>query len=222
MARTGAERAPPPPVQGAVFTENPKGNIIEEMHPAMVAITATAHALDGLYDEIRPLAQLPASKGRPKRQRRILEALKHAFKVGKHGQIWLGELDWLFDLRDPAVHPVKKTGPPIPHPSGWGNFAAEYTEYSADAAERALALLESVLRTCVANPRELSRPWAEGDGKAAPPSPSPSSTGSYTTPPSHNRRRELPHAQAPRPPHTATSRPQPTWGKTVIATGEFR
>jgi subtilase family serine protease len=37
-----------------------------------------------------------------------------------------------------------------------------------------------------------------------------------------NRRRELPHARTPRPPKTTPLLPQPTWGKTVIATGEFR
>ncbi len=166
LARVGADKAPGPPTPGVVF-EKQQGRITEEMYPAMVAITATAHTLDGLYDQIRILAPLSSRKGRPKRQRVILETLKHAFQVGKHAQIWLAEFDWLYDLRDPAVHPHHKTGPVVAHPSGWGNFAAEYTEYSADNAERALALLESVLRICVEHPRATSRTWATGTGQAA-------------------------------------------------------
>lgn len=131
----------------------PAGNVADEMYPAMIAITATAHALDGLYDQIR-LYVPKRPKGRPARQRLILETIKQCFLVGTDQQRWLELFDWLDALRDPAVHPEHKAGPALAHPSGWvGNVAAEYVEYSAANAEKALALLEDVLRTCVAKPR---------------------------------------------------------------------
>ncbi len=136
----------------------PAGSILDEMHPAMIAITAVAHTLDGLYDQLRFVA--PVSTGRPKRQRRILETLKCGFVLGRKGQLWLPDFDALFALRDPAVHPQVKQSPPVTHPC-WGNVAAEYVEYSADSAEWALGLLRDVLRTCVDNPRTSTRGWAE-------------------------------------------------------------
>jgi hypothetical protein len=151
----------------AAAAKAPAGRVTDEMYPAMIAITATAHALDGLYDQIRLLAPPRPKGGRPKRQRLILETLKQCFSIGKYWKGWLIEFDWLDQLRDPAVHPEHKTGPVVVHPSGWGNFAAEYVDYSAANAEKVLALLEDVLRTCVANPKPASREWAEGSGKTA-------------------------------------------------------
>lgn len=165
-ARRAANSAPSPPSLGDVTTET-VGSVTDEMYPAMVAIAAAAFALDGLYDQVRGLAPPRPAKGRPKRQRLILETLKHAFAVGSYAQGWLVEFDWLDELRDPAVHPKHKAGPAVAHPSGWGNFAVEYTEYSADNAERALALLQEVLRVCVEKPKPASRTWAEGTGKSA-------------------------------------------------------
>jgi len=166
LARRGADTTPSPQSPGDVTTET-AGSVTDEMYPAMVAIAAAAFALDGLYDQVRGLAPPRPAKGRPKRQRLILETLKHAFAIGSYAQRWLVEFDWLDELRDPAVHPEHKTGPVVAHPSGWGNFAVEYTEYSADNAERAMALLQEVLRVCVENPKPASRTWAEGTGKSA-------------------------------------------------------
>jgi hypothetical protein len=165
-ARRGANTAPSPLLASDVMTEM-TGSVTDEMYPAMMAIAAAAFALDGLYDQVRSLAPPRPAKGRPKRQRLILETLKHAFAIGSYAQSWLAEFDWLNELRDPAVHPEHKTGPAVAHPSGWGNFAVEYTEYSADNAERALALLQEVLRVCVEKPKPASRTWAEGTGKSA-------------------------------------------------------
>ncbi len=138
----------------------------DEMHPAMIAITATAHALDGLYDQIRGFA--PARrKGRPARQRLILETIRECFNVSKHWKGWLVQFDWLDGLRDPAVHPEHKAGPVVQHPSGWGGTAPEYVDYSAANAEKALVLLDDVLRTCAENPKPATREWAEGTGRVA-------------------------------------------------------
>jgi hypothetical protein len=89
---------------------------MDEMHPAMIAITASAHALDGLYDQLKCVA--PKFSGRPARQRMILETLKQGFSPGKKANVWLSEFDRLDALRDPAVHPEQKSGPPANHPGG--------------------------------------------------------------------------------------------------------
>ena len=107
-ARRGANTAPSPPSAGEVTTEM-AGSITDEMYPAMMAIAAVAFALDGLYDQVRGLAPPRPAKGRPKRERLILETLKHAFAIGSYAQSWLVEFDWLDELRDPAVHPEHHT-----------------------------------------------------------------------------------------------------------------
>ncbi len=66
LARSAADKAP-------------AGWVIDEMYPAMIAITATAHALDGLYDQIKLFAPPRPKGGRPARQRLILETLKQCF-----------------------------------------------------------------------------------------------------------------------------------------------
>lgn len=148
----------------AAATAYPAGNMLDEMHPAMIAITATAIALDGLYDQVAFVdAALPQgsspSDSRPPRQRVILERLKRAFALGKKGHDWLIEFDRLDALRDPAVHPEETLAPPTPHPR-WGNTALEVSLYSAEAAEWAFALLLDVLTTCVANPKPMTKDWA--------------------------------------------------------------
>ena len=167
QARAGADTAPPEgsPTEVVLESDSKVGHINDEMYPAMVAIAAVAFALDGLYDQVRDFAPIQFS-GRPNRQRRILETLKVAFSVGKYWEGWLVEFDWLDGLRDPAVHPSHVARPVVSHPSGWGNVPVEYVEYSADNAEKALGLLENVLRKCVENPRPASCEWAEGTGRA--------------------------------------------------------
>jgi len=136
---------------------SPNGSVLDEMHRSMNAISAVAHALDGLYGIFRPIAP-PFAPGTA-RHRVILETFKHGFKLGKKGHDWLGEFDWLDGLRDPAIHPEVKFSEPTP--TRWGNVAAEYALYSAESAERALNLLYDVLRTLLGNPKDrFTEGWA--------------------------------------------------------------
>lgn len=170
LARAGAEAAPPPPILGEVIRSRVWGTMTDEMYPAMIAITAVTFVLDGLYDQLKAIVPAaPSSRkcgDRPNRGNSIVERLKLCFNVGKQSHNWLGEFGWLYGLRNPAVHPEHKPWPVVVHPSGWGNVAALYADYSADSAEKALSLLEAVLRACVDSPKPIAREWAEGTGKA--------------------------------------------------------
>jgi hypothetical protein len=61
-------------------------------------------------------------------------------------------VDWLFDLRDAALHAEEKPRPPVSHPLGT-NTAWENVDYSIESAERAVDLAVSVLKWCVDHPR---------------------------------------------------------------------
>jgi hypothetical protein len=169
LARAGAEKAPPPPRIDAVVQEV-RGTMTDEMYPAMIAIIAATTVLDGLHDQLQPYAPAPASRrsgGRPNRQNSIVERLKLCFDVGKQSHRWLDDFGWLYGLRDRQLHPEHKAWPVVAHPSGWGNVPILYADYSADNAEKALALLRDVVQTCVASPKPGSRPWTDGTGRAA-------------------------------------------------------
>jgi hypothetical protein len=169
LARAGADTAPPPATTIAEIlaaAEEPvRGTMTDEMYPAMIAITAVTSVLDGLYDQLAPFA--PPVAGPAKRHRRILERLKLCFSVGSESHEWLAEFDWLYALRDRQLHPEHKAWRVVAHPSGWPNVPALYADYSADNAEKALALLEDILRACIAHPKAAARQWAEGTGKGA-------------------------------------------------------
>jgi hypothetical protein len=166
QARRAAGTAPEAPAIGALLSADDEevGHVNHEMYPAMVAITATAFALDGMYDQVRDFAHTPFKAGVP-RQRQILETLKVGFSIGKVSHAWLPRFDWLFGLRDRAAHHDHQARPTVQHPSGWGNLPAEYSDYSAGNAEKALALFEDVLSKCVDHPKPVSRQWAEGTGR---------------------------------------------------------
>ena len=77
-------------------------------------------------------------KGRgTKRHGKIREALKQVFDTGQVNTKWLADFDWLFDLRDAALHAEEKPRPPVPHPLGT-NTARENVDYSIESAERAV------------------------------------------------------------------------------------
>jgi hypothetical protein len=139
--------------------------LTQELHPSLVAIAATSHALDALYGEIRDAA-LPkpvAAKWKqdprsgPSRPRKLHEALKHGFQIS--AQQWRGDLEQLFELRDGAVHPELVFGPSAPHPLGV-NTAPEYVAYRCERATEAIDLLFALLETCASSPKPALESWA--------------------------------------------------------------
>jgi hypothetical protein len=126
-----------------------------EFEASIVAVAASAHALDALYGS----TVIPQSvrdqwrNSSSSREGHIGEALKFVFSTGKVNTPWVTEFGWLFDLRDFAVHPPEEAEPPEPHPVV-GNTSAIYVRYSCESAERAAGFALSVFRWCVDNPRQ--------------------------------------------------------------------
>lgn len=125
-----------------------------EFQASLVAVSASAHALDGLYGStVIPQAVRDTWKGKgTKRHGKIREALKQVFDTGQVNTKWVADFDWLFDLRDAALHAEERPRPPVPHPLGT-NTAQENVDYSIESAKRAVDLGVSVLMWCVDHPR---------------------------------------------------------------------
>ena len=134
----------------------------EEMHQAMVAISAAAHSLDGFYGSVVDLVKPPRSAA--KRERQILEVLKLGFSIGRRAHVWLNEVDWLFGVRDDIVHHGERLRPAVQSrvTSETVVFAGpEAFDLSSDSATRASDLATTILRECVVRPKEPLREWAE-------------------------------------------------------------
>jgi hypothetical protein len=124
----------------------------QEFQASLVAITASALALDALYGAAIS-EQLRGSRSkRAGRAGKIHKLLKDAFDTGPVNKYWADEFKWLFAQRDAGVHPEEKPQPSDRHPLGM-NLSPEYVQYSVEPAERAVAFALSVLRRCVDFPR---------------------------------------------------------------------
>lgn len=131
------------------------GLLGDEFQASIVAVAASAHALDALYG----LAVIPQSvrdqwrtSGKGKRVGHIQEALKAVFDVGKVSKGWVPDFEWLFGLRDAAAHAFEVAEPAVPHPAGVSTAPA-YVSYSRESAERAVSFAMAVFRWCVDHPR---------------------------------------------------------------------
>ena len=136
--------------------ENATDLLNDEFAASIVAVAASAHALDALYGST-VIPQSVRNRWRTSsssREGHIREALKHVFDTGQVNTPWVAEFGWLFDLRDSAAHALESAKPPQPHPIV-GNTSAEYVTYSCEAAERAVEFALSVFRWCVDHPRPV-------------------------------------------------------------------
>jgi hypothetical protein len=136
-----------------------------EKHAGMIAVSASAHALDALYGDLGDIIPLPSAltqawatkraktgKG-PPRHARIVETLKIGFALGKAASNWPPRFEELFDRRDAAVHFKEDFHIPVPHPVG-ANTAASNVTYSLESASSAVDLVLEVLAVCIQTPRE--------------------------------------------------------------------
>jgi hypothetical protein len=131
----------------------------QELRAAIVAVSASAYAIDALYGVVEPLIPLPAglpqtwARTGASRHARIRGTLAHGFALDNAtGKRWKREFTWLFDLRDGAVHYEEGLRDPVPHPLG-GNTAPEYVYYSVESVERAVSLGLEVFSACARAPR---------------------------------------------------------------------
>ncbi len=139
----------------------------QEFQASLVAVTASALALDALYGAAISEQLRGSGSRRGRRVGKINEALKHAFETGPVNKHWADEFNWLFARRDAGVHPEEKLQPSARHPLGM-NLSPEYVQYSVEAAQRAVAFVLSVLRRCVDFPRRGTRRRQHGLSGRAP------------------------------------------------------
>jgi hypothetical protein len=143
--------------------------INDELRAAMVAVSASAHALDAFYGRVCQIGTPPPGaerwdENRTPRRSRILETLKYNFDIGKHAGDWAKEFRWLFDLRDAVVHHTYDVQPAVLHPTGRSHVSQVNLDYSLEAAQRAVELATEVMTTCLESPRSEQpkiTEWAE-------------------------------------------------------------
>lgn len=125
-----------------------------ELEPSMLAISAAAHALDGLYGSLRELVDPNLreqwSKTRLARPRQVFETLKRTGGIAVSRST---DIDWLYSLRDAAVHHQNVVGDATPHPAAvlQTGVAPEYARYCAENAQLAVSLVLAVATTVVSN-----------------------------------------------------------------------
>jgi hypothetical protein len=131
-----------------------------ETRASLITVAASAHALDALYGAVADI--VPPVRGQT-RWSTLLETFKAAFYVrgAAGGGGWAHDFEWLFDLRDAAVHHEEQMLESAPHPTGTA-VSAEDIAYSLESATRAVDLLLAVLQTGIDSPRPALTAWAHG------------------------------------------------------------
>jgi hypothetical protein len=167
---SGAEIARERADHGASNSQQYGEHLERETREAMIALSASAHAIDGFYGDTRQMIDVPAAtvekwkENGTKRPGRILETLKTGFAIGSHASRWAGELQRLHDLRDAALHHNPSDHPPSAHPGGYTETSKEVATYTREAAVWASDLALEILTTCLTSPRESNpeiKVWAE-------------------------------------------------------------
>lgn len=136
----------------------------DELHPAMIAVAASAHSLDALYAELaeligpETLAQWDEMR-RGGRWAEIAGILELSFDVSVDA--WRPRLRTLFvERRNPAIHAKAKPKPVAKHPTLPVNVASEYLTYSVETTKESLDLLLEILSRCVEAPKLPVEAWA--------------------------------------------------------------
>ncbi|HUC00400.1 MAG TPA: hypothetical protein VMS11_11290 [Solirubrobacterales bacterium] len=137
------------------------GDVMEE---AMVAIAAAASAVGGFAASIRLHSEVERfdQAEEPSASWLVMETLKRASKLGPRTNHFQAEVKWLFNLRDPLVHPGEKMREPVPHMDRPDvQVSVESSSYSAANAERAVRLVRELVTACRASARPAAVAWFE-------------------------------------------------------------
>jgi hypothetical protein len=125
----------------------------DELNAAMVAIAASAFAIDAIYttlsDKLGPDERPRASD----RVGYIVETLKVALDLSKRSQTWQSMIPALFDQRDELVHFRGRPYESVMHPTGKSGVSRENVTFTAEAATHAVAVALDVLVTAYSSPR---------------------------------------------------------------------
>jgi hypothetical protein len=139
----------------------------DELKAAMVAIAASAFAIDAMYTKLNDMLN-PADRVRAgDRIGRIVETLKIALALGKRGQAWQKSIRALFKQRDELVHFRGKPYESMMHPTGKSAVSRENVTYTAEATAHAVDLGLEVLTTAYRSPRRKHAAIVEWSKRAA-------------------------------------------------------
>ena len=133
-------------------------SLTAETQASMVAITASAHAIDAFYGKCEADIVIPPEtlqrweRRRPSRKNKLLQTFGFGFDVDT--QRWQGGFDWLFgSARDRAVHHGERTRSVVLHPVETYT-APEIVDYSVESSARAVDLMLDVLDKCTSSPKK--------------------------------------------------------------------
>ena len=138
-------------------------DIQPEMHASMVAVTAVSFAIDAIHAEIAPLVSRDPDPrtGRGRQWGYMLETFRRASPAAR---TWQTDLEWVYALRDDAVHFHGEAHEPVWHPGLKTNIARENLAYSVESSERAVdflvATLSAILLPDPQRPPELAA-WGQ-------------------------------------------------------------
>lgn len=124
-----------------------------EFETAMVAITASAFAVDAFFASV--VEHAPAARVSTRsRHATILETCKKAFSLS-HAQVAAlrQPLEFVFRLRREAVHPPATWVAPIRHPVFNLRMEPRFVLYRAENAVNAQLLVRKLIAVCVRKPK---------------------------------------------------------------------
>jgi hypothetical protein len=136
---------------------DPSNALGKEFAASLVAVTASAIAVEALYGELKYLVppQNLDKRERPNEQyKTVRNTLALAFGLDEPDKQRLGaKLKDLFERRNDAVHPYSEALPPAPHPSGVYTTVELARLFNADTSRKAVDCALYVLAIAAAPPQ---------------------------------------------------------------------
>jgi hypothetical protein len=149
------------------------GDLGDETAYGMVAICASAFAMEGLLGAWTPLAmpaETIAAWSRPgnktKASERVLQVLKHSMVDQRKAEELASHWPPVLESRGDAAHFLEAPKAPVPHPSGT-NTSPEDERYCLENGRAAVHLLRETHEAVASHPKPKIRGWAEAQAHVA-------------------------------------------------------
>ncbi|WP_228002461.1 hypothetical protein [Nocardia australiensis] len=135
--------------------------LAEEFHASLIAVTASAYAIEAVYLELKyliPCQKLDLNGNRLEQFQIVRNAFAVAFGLDNLARDRLGSsLAPVFKRRNSAVHPSSEMRPLAAHPSGV-QTSPELAEFNAKTSKEAVECALGVL-TIATDPENASQGW---------------------------------------------------------------
>ena len=139
--------------------EGDVSRLTDEFHASLLAVTSSAYSIEALYAEVKYRIPPPTRRA-PARDSLLAGAFGTAFGLPETElRQMMSHFQWLFRLRDQAVHPYTKPAVPEYHPAGI-NTGKENAAFNAVTSGRAVDAAMLLLDTAASPPAPLNR-WIE-------------------------------------------------------------